>query len=213
MNSKQLRLFGSGVSILVLSSLAMAGPSLENGDFSIPALAGWTVEYGDVTDGGGFALFQEDPASVSSTLSQQFTMPASAAALSFDLGGLVVPGGNYDPEAWPDAFCAYLCDPLTGDPLVSNIGGTEYFYLDNTGYLDTVASVSINVDTLTATLDVSALSGLDAYLRFDLWSREDGMQTIVGLDNVNVQVSVVPVPGALVLGLIGTSLLLGRKQR
>jgi len=191
----------------------MAGPSLQNGDFSIPALSAWTVEFGDVTDGGGFALFQEDPASVSSTLGQQFTIPSSAATLSFDLSGLLEPGGPYDPEAWPDAFCAYLLDPLTGDPLVSTVGGTEFFYVDSTGYLDTVASLTFNSSTLTATLDVSALGGLDAYLRFDLWSREDGWITYVGLDNVNVQGSAVPVPGALLLGLIGTGILIRRKSR
>jgi len=38
-------------------------------------------------------------------------------------------------------------------------------------------------------------------LVFDLWGSEDGMLTSVSLDNVNV--SVVPAPGGLVLGLIG----------
>jgi hypothetical protein len=49
-------------------------------------------------------------------------------------------------------------------------------------------------------------------LSFDLWGGLDGMLTNVDLDNVNV--SVIPVPGALLLGLIGTGLVgIIRKSR
>jgi hypothetical protein len=89
---------------------AFADPSLQNGDFSA-GLSAWTVEFGIVTDGGGFALFQEDPASLTSTLSQQFTIPAQAAQLSFDV--LMSSAGDYDPSTWPDAFTASLYDTTT----------------------------------------------------------------------------------------------------
>ena len=43
---------------------------------------------------------------------------------------------------------------------------------------------------------------MDAYLAFDLWSSYDGMITTVHLDNV--EISVIPAPGALLLALFGT---------
>lgn len=171
--------------------------NLSNGDFSA-GLNGWTVEYGTVTDGGGFALFQEHPVDLSSTLSQQFTIPALALQLSFDVWMSAVAGGDYDPFSWPDAFTASLLDPVTFDPLISNPGVTEFYYLDNTSYEETVGTVSGS----TVSLDVSSWAGYDVLLSFDLWGGLDGMLTSVSLDNV--QISVIPAPGALLLGLIGT---------
>jgi len=186
-----------GIALLCLCLTSLAGPTVENGDFSA-GLTGWTVEYGTVTDGGGFALFQEHATSLSSTLSQEFTIPALALELSFDVVISSVPGGDDDPFAWPDAFTASLLDPVTFDPLISNPGVTEFYYLDNTGYEETVGTVSGS----TVSLDVSSWAGYDVLLSFDLWGGLDGMQTTVGVDNVNV--SVIPAPGALLLGLIGT---------
>jgi hypothetical protein len=171
--------------------------NLSNGDFSA-GLNGWTVEYGTVTDGGGFALFQEHPVDLSSTLSQQFTIPALALQLSIDVWMSAVAGGDYDPFSWPDAFTASLLDPVTFDPLISNPGVTEFYYLDNTSYEETVGTVSGS----TVSLDVSSWAGYDVLLSFDLWGGLDGMLTSVSLDNV--QISVIPAPGALLLGLIGT---------
>lgn len=184
------------VLLMMLQSSVLAVPTVENGDFSA-GLSGWTVEWVTVTDGGGYALFEEDAFDLSSTLSQEFTIPALALELSFDVQMSAVPGGAFDPFAWPDAFTASLLDPVTYDPLLSNPGVTDYYYEENTGYVETVATVSGN----TVSLDVSGLAGLDAYLVFDLWGSDDGMLTSVSLDNVNV--SVIPAPGALLLGLIG----------
>lgn len=186
--------FGSIAFLLILTLGAFAGPT--NGDFS-SGLSSWTVEYGTVTDGGGYALFEEDPIDASSTLSQLFTIPPLALELSFDVELLAVPGGD-DYGFPPDAFMASLLDPVTYDPLVSNPGFTEFYYLDNTGYEETVGSVSGN----TVTLDISGLRGLDAFLSFDLWGGDDGMITTASLDDVSV--SAIPAPGALLLGLIGT---------
>lgn len=187
--------FGSIVIALTAVS-AFAGPNLQNGDFS-SGLSGWTVEWGDVTDGGGYALFQEDSIHITSTLSQEFTIPVGALDLSFDVVMTAVSGGVSDPFAWPDAFTASLLDPVTYNPLVSNPGYPDFYYLDNTGSLETIAGISGN----TVSLDVSTLRGLDALLSFDLLASYDGMSTSVSLDNVNV--SVIPAPGALLLGLIG----------
>lgn len=189
----------SAIVIAFSSVTSFAGPTLQNGDFSA-GLTGWNVEYGTVTDGGGYALFEEDPFDLSSTLSQQFTIPALALELSFDV--LISSTGNYDTAEWADAFTACLYDnPLDLNPLIYNPGFDDFFYMDHTGVVEMVGSF----DGTSVTLDVSAFRNLDAYLVFDLWANlNDGMTTTVSLDNVNI--SVIPAPGALLLGLIGTGL-------
>jgi len=189
-----------GIAVIVAACIALpalADPSLQNGDFSA-GLSAWTLEYGAVTDGGGFALFEEDSASLSSTLSQQLTIPALAMQLSFDV--LFSSAGAYDFSTWPDAFTACLYDnPLDLNPLISNPGYNDFFYMDHTGVVETVESF----DGTRVTLDVSAFRGMDAYLVFDLLASDDGMTTSVTLDNVTI--STVPAPGALLLGLVGMS--------
>jgi len=166
-----------------------------NGDFSA-GLSDWTLEYGTVSGGGGYALFQEDPFDLSSTLSQQFEIPALALELSFDVTLSAVAGG--DDFGFPaDAFTGSLLDPANLDPLVSNSPFPDFYYLDNTGWEDTVGAVIGS----TVILDVSSLRGRDALLSFDLWSGSDGIITAVSLDNVSI--SVVPLPSALMLGLTG----------
>lgn len=202
----QMLSFAGVVAIFLLNATAWASPTVVNGNFSQPGLVGWTVEFGTVTDGGGYALFQEDPISLSSTLSQAFTLPDLAWKLSFNIWMTSVPGGPEDPFAWPDAFTASLLDPATFDPLVANPGYTDFYYRDNTGYLETIAAVAGN----TVTLNVSGLAGQDALLVFDLWASYDGMLTTVGIDNVAV--SVIPAPGALLLGVMGAGMV-GKLRR
>lgn len=200
-----MKKFVSVVLVALVTGVVFAAPTLplENGNFSTPGLSGWTIEYGTVTDSGGYAMFQEDSASLSSTLSQQFALPAGATTLSFDFWMSSVQGGEFDPFAWPDAFTASLLDPVTFDPLASNPGSTEFFYLDNTGYQSSIGTVSGN----TVSLDVSSFTGSDVFLSFDLWGGLDGMQTSVSIDNVTVGgVAVVPAPAALLLGVVGTGL-------
>jgi len=72
--------------VLALSGLtAFAFPSLENGDFSEPNLAGWTIVSDPFIDVCGVALFQQDLDDYSSALSQAFIFPAGAQTLSFDI--------------------------------------------------------------------------------------------------------------------------------
>ena len=171
---------------------AVGAPALQNGNFS-SGLDWWTVESGVVSDGGGFALFEEDPVFGMSSLVQEFGLPPGALELSFDVDMSAVAGGD-DFGCSPDAFTASLLDPLTYDPLVSNPGFTDFYYLDNTGWEETVATVSGSTVSL----------GQDVFLAFDLLGGDDGMVTSVSLDNVSV--SVIPAPGALLLGMIGTGL-------
>lgn len=181
--------------LLCISLPGFANPRLQNGDFSA-GLSAWTVEYGRVADGGGFALFDEDPSSLTSTLSQQFTIPSAASEISFDV--LMASLGTYDPATWPDAFTACLYDnPVDLNPLISSPGYSDFFYTDHTGIVESVGSF----DGTHVTLDVSAFRGFDAYLVFDLLASDDGMATTINLDNVNV--SVVPVPGGVFLCLVG----------
>lgn len=184
---------------LLYTPLAIAAPSVSNGDFSA-GLTDWTVEYGTVTDGGGFALFEEDAFDLSSTLSQVFTLSPGALALSFDIVFDSAPGGA-DWGFPPDAFTASLLDPLTLDALIFNPTYTDFYYQDNTGLVETVADITGN----TVSLDVSSLAGYgDVLLSFDLWGGDDGMITSASIDNISV--SVIPAPGALLLGMIGSGL-------
>ena len=177
-------------------SAGTAIADITNGDFSTAGLSGWTA-VGTVSDGGGYAFFEEDPFLWSSSLSQEFVVPDLALELSFDV--VMDAQGTYDPFAWPDAFTASLYDnPLDLNPLVQTTAfSDDFFYMDHTGFVDTVA----DFDGLTVRLDVSGFRGMGAYLVFDLWGYDDGVSTTVDLDNV--EVSVVPAPGALLLGVIG----------
>jgi len=190
------RLGFSLIFIAFTAAMALAVPT--NGDFS-SGLSGWTVESGNVSDGGGYALFQEHETEALSSLVQEFTLPPLAWELSFDVEMSADQGGDYDEFAAPDAFTASLLDPVTKDPLIYNPPDyTDFYYMDNSPYVQTVAAISGK----TVTLNVWGLAGQNVFLAFDLIGGDDGMLTEVSLDNVDI--SVIPAPGALLLGLIGT---------
>lgn len=199
-NKDFFKLGGFSVIVVALAGLtAFAGATLENGDFS-DGLNGWTVD-GNVTDGGGYALFEVEGNSDRLSLSQEFTLPTLALELSFD----VEMSGDFttDGSILSDTFAASLLKPDKSEPLISNPGSTEFYRWENiggTGRLLTIATVSGN----TVSLDVSGLAGQNVLLLFDLRGSDDGKLTSVSVDNVSV--SVIPAPGALMLGLIGTGL-------
>ena len=96
---------------------------------------------------------------------------------------------------------------FTGLPLISNEPGIdEFFYIDS-GYLDDPTDPNVMktvgaFDGKTVTLDVSGFkANQDAYLLFNLYTEDEGLVTTIELDNVNI--SLIPAPGALVLGGIG----------
>jgi len=182
------------VMILCLCSSAGATMVPKNGDFSA-GLTGWTVVSGDVTDGGGYALFREHSSDILSTLKQEFFLPAGVISLEFDVKMTATPGGDDDPYAWPDAFTASLLDADTLDPLVANPGRTDFFYIDNTNSIITVGTLVVRLDLTGLGLD-----GRDAALYFDLIGSDDGMLTSVSVDNVQV---LIPEPASMSLWLFG----------
>jgi hypothetical protein len=121
-------------------------------------------------------------------------------SLLFDVKMSAVAGGAYDPFSWPDAFTASLLDPVTLDPMLSNPGRTDFFYIDNTNPI-------ITIGTLMLRLDLSGLGGRDAALYFDLIGSDDGMLTSVSVDNV----AIIPEPSTLIL--IGFGALLATRKR
>lgn len=191
------------VLLLMPQSLVLADLAIVNGDFSA-GLSGWSVDPfgGDVVDGGGYALFVEDPDLMLSSLSQEFIIPALALELSFDVAMTTEQGGYYDEWAWPDAFAATLYDNSVDlNPLISIPSFNEFLYMDNTGFVDdTVATF----DGTTVSLDVSSVAGENVFLAFDLFGSDDGKLTSVSIYKVDI--SLVPAPGALLLGIIGTGM-------
>ncbi|MCX5636147.1 MAG: hypothetical protein NTX52_00435 [Planctomycetota bacterium] len=125
-----------------------------------------------------------------STLSQIFTMDAGSRTLSFDLV-MGIGGGE------TDVFTAYLLNPLTNAPLIF-IDGKDYFFsLSSDGDIEKDELVSVTGDTIS--LDVLGLAGSDVKIVFDLAHEYgDGADTYAFLDNVNV--SLIPAPGAFLLG-------------
>jgi len=172
-----------------------------NGDFS-NGLEDWTVESGNVIDGGGYAKFDEHSTDILSTLKQEFTLPQDVLSLSFDVQMSAVPGGDEDPFAWPDAFTASLLDPVTLNPLVSNPGRTDFFYMDNTNPILTIGTIRI-------TIDLRGFDNQEAALYFDLIGSDDGMLTTASVDNVEVAI---PEPCSLSIFLIGTLGILRQKR-
>jgi hypothetical protein len=167
-----------------------------NGDFSFN-LDGWSVVSGNVTDGGGYAKFEEHSTAILNTLKQEFTLPEGVLWLAFDVKMSATPGGDDDPFAWPDAITASLLDPVTLVPLISNPGRSDFFYMDNTNSL-------ITIGTITITTDLTGLDNRFVALYFDLIGSDDGMLTTVTIDNVEV---VIPEPCSLLLWLAATSTL------
>jgi hypothetical protein len=169
----------------------------ENGDFSA-GLSAWTVKSGNVSDAGGYALFEEHPTLILSTLVQEFTLPQAVISLAFDVKMSATPGGPDDPFAWPDAFTASLLDADTLYPLVANPGRTDFFYIENTNSIITIGTLTVRIE-----LGGLGLDGREASLYFDLIGSDDGMLTSVSVDNVEV---VIPEPCSLLLWLLGTGL-------
>jgi hypothetical protein len=168
---------------------ALPTQPLQNGSFS-NGLNSWTVGYG-VTDGGGYAKFEQNDDSSLSTLSQSFILPMGSSTLSFEQEMIIEGGG----PPGTDVFTASLLN-LTNNEITPLV----FYHRDTDGIewaLGTIDGnkVTFDVSSLTATGDIGVL------LSFELYSDKsegDPVATVI-LDNV----SVVPIPGAFILALIG----------
>jgi len=207
-------IFAGFVALLVLAE--SAGADLANGEF-IDDLSPWIVSPlivggdngvvwidGDA-DGDGEAKFIPDladsPSWDDSTLSQIFTLDPQSLTLSFDFRM-----GTVGDET--DIFTASLLDTtVLENPLVFVSGETYFYYFDSVAFENKATEVFVSVidNIRTVSLDVSTWASEEVKLVFNLeHDYTEAVDTEVYLDNVGV--SLVPVPGALVLGSIGLSL-------
>jgi hypothetical protein len=185
-----------------------------NADFS-SGLTGWTAS-GNVSDGGGFALFAEAGTPASSSLYQDFVLDPGTVTLSFEYR--FVTEGQFNHLALPDAFTAGLLDPVTLLPLLSSPSRDDYFYLDARGETDSLVYEPGLVtrtpvidptrpDWFLVTLDVRRLTpGTSVRLQFDLFGGANGQTTFAALDDVGIGGSappgVIPEPLSAVLGAL-----------
>lgn len=197
--------------VVVLAAVALAtGPvhaAPVNGDFSA-GLTGWDTA-GDVSNGGGRAVLAENPTAIMTTLSQEFSIEAAATTLSFDYLLGAEPGG---PTGSPfgDALQVSLLDPGTLAPLLHSPGVSDYFYTSNLGTEQyDPALVTVTGDTVT--LGLTPLGDVDALLAFDLLGGDDGMATIVQVDNVRL--TVIPEPATFATLALTTGALAGYLRR
>jgi len=179
---------------------------LTNGDFSADLTTGWTIAGRVEWWSNVSARFGPDEEEVfqHSTLSQIFTMDAGSRTLSFDL---VMEAGS--PET--DVFTASLLNPLTNAPLIFIDGNDYFFSLSSDGAIEYDELVTVTGDTIW--LDVSGLlADSNVKIVFDLaHDYFDKTDTYAFLDNVNV--SLIPAPGAFLLGSIGVGFVTWLRRR
>jgi hypothetical protein len=189
----------------------LAGPSLQNGDFSSPLSVGWT-DWDLVTIDAGVAVLGEDPV-VWAFLEQEFMIPTLALSLSFEYKPLFEADGA-------ETFTASLLDPVSYDPLIPTdadpLDPSETYYFmhdwnDFWGINDVITDpayvtlTDLGAGWTSVTLDLTSLGGIEteALLAFDFIPGFDDLSLDgeIRIDNVGLQV--IPVPSAIVLGLIG----------
>ncbi len=206
-----LKLIAVSITFLLASThLLQAG--ITNGYFPTD-LTGWVIT-NNVEQGpwlwpngsdNGSARFGPDEEELfeHSTLSQEFTLDAGSQTLSFDL--TMGPGGGET-----DVFTAFLLDS-SGDPLIFIDDDKDYFFsLSSDGDIE---DELVTIDGDTYSLDVSGITVSNVKIVFDLahdYSIND-VDTYAFLDNVNV--SLIPAPGAFVLGSIGVGFVAWLRRR
>ena len=176
---------------------------LTNGDFSADLTTGWTIAGRVEWWSNVSARLGPDEEEVfqHSTLSQIFTMDVGSRTLSFDL---TMEAG----EGESDVFTAYLLNPLTNAPLIFIDDKNYFFSLSSDGVIENEL-VTIAGDTYS--LDVSGLAGSNVNIVFDLAHDYSDVDTYAFLDNVKV--SLIPAPGAFVLGSIGMGFIAWLRRR
>ncbi len=194
------------------------GVSLTNGDFS-SGLSGWDTPWGGVTwnAAGEYAEIHEQ--SPWPALEQMFDIAPGDTTLSFrytmQLSGSRVAPGPYD------SFTATLwdvvnpADPLTWSPIISNPNPafTDFFYLENDGYTETAPEVSVAGGLVTA--DFSLGTSKTVLLSFELFGQDDGLTTLMTVDDVSVNTIVIPEPltaVAIPMAVVGIASYIRRRR-
>lgn len=205
---KRLALLITLVGFTGVSAKADLGIPLTNGDFAQPLTVGWT-DYEVVSIVGGEGVIGEDPFYFG-FLEQEFTIPDLSLSFSFDYKPLFEMGGD-------EAFTASLLDPFSFDPLVPTDADPfdpfeSYFLLaDSYGTTLTDSSFVTLTDIgggwTNVFLDLMSLGGFatDGLLAFDFIGFDDSFGSEISLDNASI--SVVPVPSAVLLGVVGFGVL------
>jgi hypothetical protein len=193
---------------LMVSQVGRCDP-LGNGDFSEAGsppepFARWTTELtlGDPpSDGGGFALFAVSDLPDAEQLEQTFSLPAGASRLSFELQLEVE--GNDPGGAIRDSFQVTLYGAGFTPLLPFNEFSPAFYSVENDGSaLFDPAFVTVSAldgGFKRVELDISTLPPQDVLLELLLIGGEDGRQTTVVVDNV--EVTMVPEPSGLALGI------------
>lgn len=168
------------VEVLVHEFTPALGSELVNGSFDA-GLTGWTTT-GPVTANGGEAEFREG-SSLLTSLSQTFTLPAGATALSFD-----ITGWNLEDRSGeiPDAFEVSLLDDANNSVVATfRDGVTSFFNVAGDGTVRLADGVSF--DGRTVTLDLSSVSaGTEVTLYFDLVGLPPEAISTARIDNVRL---------------------------
>lgn len=173
---------------ILLGSAVSVRADLSNGNFETSSDASWALVSADISF--GVATLWEDTASYGdypgdpaySSISQTFEVDDDGMRLQFDFG--IVPSGG-EPET--DHFQVVL-------------NGTVY------GIASTDATDPLNDGKWHRGYISPAIPVLPTgsnILTFLLEGHNDGYDTSIKIDNVSLVGSVVPVPGALLLGSLG----------
>jgi len=202
---KNIFLVSIFVAIFIFLSTHLATANITNPDFSKGeyGLESWTHEgfvsawpHPDGSSPYGAAKFLPDEERLieDSFLSQVFTLDPGSETISFS--------GNISTPSETGVFTAALLNPLTDVPLVNSDGQGHFFIISS----NQIPAGQDNLDFIRS-LDVSGLSGQQVKLVFNLnndYPIENPNDSYALLYNLHI--SVIPVPGAVVLGSIGVAL-------
>jgi len=219
-------------SIMLIHSEIAIGTPIINGDFSDSEdLAGFTATGSKIWEPtGDFAQLETD-VDLARSLEQTFIIPSILTQFSFDFAFSTTGTLTTEDETFPDSFASsIIADGYFLDIMVVDIRGVVPDASD--GIEDTTGAMPIDVvfnpyvtiagftplaNSITYSGRISLwlpddVLGKEATLYFELFSQDDGLQTIAAVDNISA--TPVPEPGTLMLlatGLVGiTGLLLRR---